>query len=163
MASANASSRDCASVIGSPVVSLAALHVAGALYAIRVTTAHHGTTSVHGTSVHRIVVSVSDLERSLAVYEHALGLSRLWSNDEVARLSAGDVELMLHQRIPVPSELGVAATFAVDDVDAVTAAAVAAGSQIVHGPNDEPWGERQTVLHDPDGHVFCLVTPIRTA
>ncbi|GAB3803384.1 hypothetical protein GCM10028798_22140 [Humibacter antri] len=116
-----------------------------------------------GTTVRRIIVSVSDLQRSLAVYEHALGLSRLWSNDEVARLSGGDVELMLHKRTPAPSEFGVAATFAVDDVDAATAAAVAAGSRVVHGPNDEPWGERQTVLHDPDGHVFCLVTPISAA
>lgn len=108
-------------------------------------------------------MSVSDLQRSLAVYERALGLPRLWSNDEVARLGAGDVELMLHERTATPSEFGVAATFAVDDVDTVTGAAVAAGSHIVHGPSDEPWGERQSVLHDPDGHVFCLVTPIPAA
>ena len=113
------------------------------------------------TSVRRIIVSVSDLERSSAVYAGALGLEPLWSNDDVARLRAGDAELMLHRRTPTPAEFGVAATFAVDDVDSVTTAAVSAGAELVHGPDDEPWGERQSVLRDPDGHLFCIVTPIQ--
>jgi catechol 2,3-dioxygenase-like lactoylglutathione lyase family enzyme len=112
------------------------------------------------TSVRRIIVSVSDLDRSLAVYADALGLERLWSNDEVARLRVGDAELMLHRRTPTPVDFGVAATFGVDDVDEVTSAAVGAGAVVVHGPDDEAWGERQAVLRDPDGHLFCLVTPI---
>ena len=111
------------------------------------------------TSVRRIIVSVSDLDRSLGVYRDALGLEPLWSNDEIARLKAGDVEVMLHKRTPTPSEFGVAATFAVDDVDSSTEAVAAAGAQIVRGPGDEPWGERQSVLRDPDGHLFCLITP----
>ncbi|GAB3390507.1 VOC family protein [Humibacter soli] len=111
------------------------------------------------TSVRRIIVSVSDLQRSLAVYSGSLSLPVTWSNDELARLDAGGVELMLHQRQPTPGEFGVTASFAVEDVDRATAEAVAAGCSIVRGPGDEPWGERQSVLHDPDGHVVCIVGP----
>ncbi|QDZ16743.1 glyoxalase [Humibacter ginsenosidimutans] len=108
----------------------------------------------------RVVVSVSDLQRGLAVYSEALGLPVVWANDEVARLDAGGVEVMLHRRQPVPGEFDVAATFAVDDVDAVAADLVAAGAAVVRGPVDESWGERQAVLRDPDGQVFCVITPL---
>jgi uncharacterized glyoxalase superfamily protein PhnB len=30
---------------------------------------------------------------------------------------------------------------------------------VVDPPADQPWGERQAVLTDPDGHVVCLVAP----
>ena len=56
-----------------------------------------------------------------------------------------------------PSEAGVALSFAVDDVDALTDAAVSAGCGVLDAPADQPWGERQSVLTDPDGHVVCLV------
>ncbi|HWD61993.1 MAG TPA: VOC family protein [Humibacter sp.] len=111
------------------------------------------------TSVRRIIVSVSDLERSLTVYSGALGIPVMWSNDEVARLDASGVEVMLHRRPPTPGEFGVSASFAVDDVDEAAAKAIAAGCATVRGAGDEPWGERQAVLHDPDGHVVCIVGP----
>jgi predicted enzyme related to lactoylglutathione lyase len=104
-------------------------------------------------------VSVSDLQRGLAVYSQALGLPVVWANDDVARLDADGVEVMLHRRTPVPGQFDVAATFDVDDVDGVTARLLAAGAVAVRGPVDEPWGERQSVLTDPDGQVFCVVTP----
>jgi uncharacterized glyoxalase superfamily protein PhnB len=31
----------------------------------------------------------------------------------------------------------------------------------VDAPADQPWGERQAVLTDLDGHVICLVAPLR--
>ena len=102
---------------------------------------------------------MSDLQRGLSVYSEALGLPVVWANDDVARLDAGGVEVMLHHRSPVPGEFGVAATFGVDDVDAVTDRLVAAGADVVRGPVDEPWGERQSVLRDADGQVFCVVAP----
>ncbi|HEX3679200.1 MAG TPA: VOC family protein [Galbitalea sp.] len=70
------------------------------------------------------------------------------------------IELLLHERPPTPSDAGVAISFGVDDVDASTAAAVAARASIIKEPADQPWGERQSVLHDVDGHVFCLVAPV---
>ena len=35
-----------------------------------------------------------------------------------------------------------------------------AGADVLDPPDDQPWGERQSVLTDPDGHVVCLVKPL---
>ena len=73
---------------------------------------------------------------------------------------ANDVhELLLHERPPTPGLAGVAVSFLVWDVDATTAAAERAGAEVIDAPADQPRGERQSVLTDPDGHVLCLVAP----
>ncbi|WP_328367991.1 VOC family protein [Micromonospora zamorensis] len=115
--------------------------------------------SVRG--LRRIIVSVADRERALALYRDALGLTEKYSAGEMVALAVPDsgVELLLHERPPTPGLAGVAVSFLVSDVDAATAAAVKAGAQVVDAPADQPWGERQSVLTDPDGHVICLVTP----
>lgn len=105
----------------------------------------------------RIVVSVSDLDRSLAFYEGVLGFHVTWRGDAVVRLRSGDLELMLHQREVLASERAVAVSFSVDDVDSATDAAALVGAEVIDPPEDQPWGERQSVLTDPDGHVVCLV------
>jgi catechol 2,3-dioxygenase-like lactoylglutathione lyase family enzyme len=46
----------------------------------------------------------------------------------------------------------------VDDVDAVHAAVVAAGGEIVHSLRDEPWGVRRFFVRDPDGRVVNVVS-----
>jgi catechol 2,3-dioxygenase-like lactoylglutathione lyase family enzyme len=109
----------------------------------------------------RIIVSVADLDRALAFYRDALGFTEKYRQDEVVMLglSGGDLELLLHRREPTPGLAGGAASLVVDDVDAVTAAAEKAGAVVVDAPADQPWGERQSVLTDPDGHVICLVAP----
>jgi uncharacterized glyoxalase superfamily protein PhnB len=76
-------------------------------------------------------------------------------------VTSDGIELQLHERPPTPGDAGVAISFGVEDVDAVTIAAVEAGASIIKEPADQPWGERQSVLHDVDGHVFCLVAPIK--
>ncbi|WP_232234601.1 glyoxalase/bleomycin resistance/extradiol dioxygenase family protein [Actinoplanes sp. N902-109] len=45
------------------------------------------------------------------------------------------------------------------DVDDAARAVVAAGATVIDPPAEQPWGERQAVLTDPDGHVICLVSP----
>jgi catechol 2,3-dioxygenase-like lactoylglutathione lyase family enzyme len=114
--------------------------------------------------VHRITVSVADLDVSLALYRDALGLRQLWRQDGLATLEAPDAtQVLLHEREPAPSLAGVAASLAVDDVDEMTQAAVAAGATLLDAPEDQSWGERQSVLLDPDGHVLCLVAPFPPA
>lgn len=107
----------------------------------------------------RLTVSVSNLPRALRLYESVLGLKRVYAMGELVMLTTEDptIELLLHQRPPSPSDAGVAASFAVHDVDAVTKAAAAAGATVVDEPADQPWGERQSVLRDADGHLLCLV------
>jgi uncharacterized glyoxalase superfamily protein PhnB len=46
------------------------------------------------------------------------------------------------------------------DVDAVAARAAAAGAKILQPPKDQPYGERNTKLEDPFGHVWIFSAPI---
>jgi predicted enzyme related to lactoylglutathione lyase len=46
----------------------------------------------------------------------------------------------------------------VEDVDAVHAAAVARGVEIVHPITDEPWGVRRFFLRDPNGAVLNVLS-----
>jgi uncharacterized glyoxalase superfamily protein PhnB len=110
----------------------------------------------------RVIVSVADLGPALGLYRDALGFTENFRTDEVVSLGTepGDLELMLHQRPPTPGLAGVAVSYLVDDVDAVTTAAERAGAKVIDAPADQPWGERQSVLTDLDGHVFCLVAPL---
>lgn len=113
-------------------------------------------------SLNRVIVSVAQLDRSLAFYEGLLGLSRRAAPPGFAMLKMGTgpsaIELMLHQRAAHPSMAGVAMSLRVDDVDALCAAAQALGCTIIDPPTDQPWGERLAVLTDPDDHVICLAT-----
>lgn len=112
-------------------------------------------------SIARLTTSVENVLKARALYESTLGLSLKYEMPGMAMLVTGDgIELQLHERPPTPGDAGVAISFGVDDVDAVTKAAVAAGASIIKEPADQPWGERQSVLHDVDGHVFCLVAPL---
>ncbi|BCJ40431.1 hypothetical protein GCM10010168_32910 [Actinoplanes ianthinogenes] len=108
----------------------------------------------------RLIVSVADLSRSRALYQDVLGLvEKAAFGDVVAfEVPGTTTELLLHQRPPTAGLAGVAISFRVDDVDATTAAAEKTGATVIDAPEDQPWGERQAVLSDADGHVLCLVS-----
>ena len=113
------------------------------------------------SSIARITVSVAQLAQARNLYETALAMPLKYGMPGMAMLLTSDgIELQLHERPPTPGDAGVAISFGVDDVDAMTVAAVAAGASIIKEPADQPWGERQSVLYDVDGHVFCLVAPV---
>ena len=46
----------------------------------------------------------------------------------------------------------------VDDVDAVHAAAVNGGHEIVHPLSDEEWGVRRFFVRDPEGHLVNVLS-----
>ncbi|MFJ8627203.1 VOC family protein [Kitasatospora sp. NPDC093550] len=48
----------------------------------------------------------------------------------------------------------------VPDVDGLTERAVAAGAELLSPPADMFYGARQSMLRDPFGHVWILLTPI---
>lgn len=115
------------------------------------------------TTLARVIVSVAALDHSLPFYEGVLGLQRGYALPGLVMLrtsAAPAVEVLLHERPPTPGDAGIAVSFGVPDVDLATAAAVAAGCSEIDPPADQAWGERQSVLHDPDGHVVCLVGPL---
>ena len=112
-------------------------------------------------AVVRIVISVASLEKALPLYEDVLDLRRIRESPGLVALGlARDIELILHERPPTPGDAGVAPTFRVANVDAIAAAATGVGATLLDPPRDEPWGERQAVLRDVDGHIVCFVTPI---
>jgi uncharacterized glyoxalase superfamily protein PhnB len=47
----------------------------------------------------------------------------------------------------------------VDDVDAATARAVAAGATVIMPVADQFWGDRYGIVEDPFGHRWSLATP----
>ncbi|MEU5824169.1 VOC family protein [Streptomyces sp. NPDC047803] len=55
---------------------------------------------------------------------------------------------------PVDPDLSVEAA----DVDAVHAALVREGAEIIYGPHDEEWGVRRFFVRDPNGKVVNVLT-----
>lgn len=97
---------------------------------------------------------------------------RVQDGDRVghAELELGPITLMMADEYP---ELGILGPLAfggtgvrmhlhVDDVDALTAGAVAAGASVVSPPTDYAHGERQSRVRDPFGHEWLLGQPIGT-
>ena len=86
-----------------------------------------------------------------------------------ASIRIGDSTLMLVDEFPDwnsfgPKSLkGTAVTIHlyVEDVDAVTARAVAAGAKVIMPVEDMFWGDRYGVLEDPFGHKWSVATHLR--
>ena len=79
---------------------------------------------------------------------------------------AGDATIWLHR---VTAEHGLTSALTadvpggvfvqVDDVDAHFAQARAAGARIDAGPVDQPYGQREYGVRDPEGHWWWFATP----
>ena len=108
--------------------------------------------------LHRIVVSVRNLDESLAFYADLLGLELVASRAGFATLAAGGgIQLGLHERDTEPSDRAVALSFAVDDLGRTCHVWENAQGTVIDPPADQPWGERMAMVRDPDGHLVCLV------
>ncbi|POR56852.1 VOC family protein [Bosea psychrotolerans] len=60
-----------------------------------------------------------------------------------------------------PAELGgttASPYIATDDIDARCGRARAAGAEILMEPTDQPYGSRDFICKDPEGHVWCFGT-----
>ena len=111
--------------------------------------------------ISRVTISVAALDRALPLYEGVLGLTRRYAFPGLVMLATDNgIEVLLHERAPTPGDAGIAPTFRVDDVDQMTENALLVGASVVDAPADQAWGERQSVLHDVDGHLLCLVAPL---
>lgn len=105
----------------------------------------------------RIIVSVENLDRALALYRDVLGLEVTRQFGELAWLSTREgVEVMLHERPTIASEASVSIGFVIDGLDAVVESWTAAGGRVIDPPAAQPWGERMAVVADADGHVVCI-------
>lgn len=115
---------------------------------------------------------VSDLARSLAFYCDALGFSIVYQRAEerFAYIERAGVELMLEEPVgrvwlagalEAPYGRGVNFQMSVEDANALCAAAIAAGAELVQALEErtylrdgEPIRVRQCVVQDPDGYLL---------
>ena len=113
---------------------------------------------------------VDNVNAAIDFYSSAFGTREIFRLTEPsgrighAELALGPVILMLADEFPEygirgPKAWGgtpVTMHLHVDDADAMTEQAVAAGATILFGPSDQFYGERACRLRDPFGHEWLL-------
>lgn len=111
------------------------------------------------TGLQTIVLFVSDVERAARFYRDQLGLQQVYENEARDRVGVqcGPTRLFLHpteetERGPWNVEL----YFQVEDVDEVVSRLRAQGVGVLLEPTEEPWGERNAGILDPDGYPVYL-------
>jgi DNA-binding transcriptional MerR regulator/catechol 2,3-dioxygenase-like lactoylglutathione lyase family enzyme len=102
---------------------------------------------------------VSNMDRSVAYYQEALGFRLAWRtvNGALAALASGEIEVLLlvpwsGDGLPPPQSAYVY----VEDPDALCDEYRQAGADIVDPVAARPYGMRDFVVRDPDGHRFTL-------
>ena len=115
-------------------------------------------------------LTVRDAQAAIAFYEHAFGAVELFRLTEPSgrighvELQLGPSVLMLADEFPEFGMLGPPGDqgsgckihLHVDDADAMTERAVAAGATLPMPPTDQFYGERSARLRDPYGHIWLL-------
>jgi len=130
--------------------------------------------------IHVITLAVADLDRALAFYRDGLGFASQgvigteWVGDDVDAAGAvamftldGGLILAVYPRSELAKDAGVppgaptSGEFSIGhivssraEVDAVLAAARAAGATLLAEPRDRPWGIYSGYFQDPDGHLW---------
>ena len=106
----------------------------------------------------QVAIGVRDLSASLAFYA-ALGFeirTQMGDPPALALLGRDAVSLALVQT-PTPAVAEFACSYIyVDDVDAAHAECVEARVPIVIALTEHPWGNRDFVVRDPDGHRIAI-------
>jgi len=119
-----------------------------------------GATTDMSTWLHLMPrLPVSDMERSIAYYQEALGLSLAWRtiDGNLAALATGEIEVLL--LVPWNGEGAPPAQSSyvyVEDPDALCAEFEESGADVVDPVASRPYGMRDFVVRDPDGHRFTL-------
>jgi predicted enzyme related to lactoylglutathione lyase len=113
-----------------------------------------------------VILEVSDLDRSVALYRDAFGIDLQpgdngvddrWTGGQHAEISWTDGSYLHFALYPAKERPTSHAqiTLSVSDIEDAHAAAVGAGAIVLHEPRDEPWG-RSGRYEDPDGNVIEL-------
>jgi lactoylglutathione lyase len=111
-----------------------------------------------------IVLYVSDVERAARFYRDQLGLEQVYEDEGRLAVRCGPTRLFLHptedtERGPFNVEL----YFQVDDVDDAVSRLRAQGVGVLLEPIDEPWGERNAGVLDPDGYPVYLTQSLQNS
>ena len=119
-------------------------------------------TDVKLSRVGYLMLTVSDLARSLAFYESTLGLPKQFATDEFAFLSGGGVGIGLRkvEKLgPPPGEVFTEIVFEVEDIDAAHESLRARGVEFRIAPRAATGDKYVADFRDPDGHVLSLFGP----
>lgn len=122
----------------------------------------------------RLVLTVEDFDAALALFRDALGLEEVdaWQAQagRIAILGAGRATLELVDEAQAAAideiEVGrrvagpVRVAFEVDDSAAVGDRLVAAGAELVAGPVETPWRDRNVRVGVPGGLQLTLFSPL---
>nr|WSW69542.1 glyoxalase [Streptomyces sp. NBC_00995] len=98
--------------------------------------------------------------RANAAFYGLLGLEEVMNQGWIMTLASpsqptAQISIMTADRTgPLTPDLSVE----VEDVDAVHAAVVRSGAEIVYGPADEEWGVRRFFVRDPNGRVVNVLS-----
>lgn len=113
-----------------------------------------------------VILEVSDLDSSEALYRDAFGLDLhpgdngvddRWIGGRHAEISWREGAYLHFALYPAKGRptSGAQITLSVDDIDRAHLAALQAGARVAHGPRSEPWG-RSARYEDLDGNVIEL-------
>jgi predicted enzyme related to lactoylglutathione lyase len=113
-----------------------------------------------------VILEVSDLERSVALYRDGFGLDLhpgdnavddRWIGGIHAEISWNEGAYLHFALYPTKGQptRGVQISVSVDNIEAAHAAAVRAGARVLHEARKEPWG-RSTRYEDFDGNIVEL-------
>jgi PhnB protein len=119
------------------------------------------------------MLTVRDAAAAIVFYENAFGAmeherATTPTGQIVAELTIEDERFFVVDENPdafnlSPSSLGgtsVRIHLVVDDADASTERALAAGATVIFPVNDQPYGMRQGRVQDPFGHHWLIGTPL---
>ena len=110
-----------------------------------------------------VFLYVSDLDRSKAFYKDVMGWTLNTDTPEVGGFAFGNSYLVIRgdDRDAADRRFagGQHVAVMVDDVDAEHRRLLAAGAQ-VGDVADQPWGERNFSLSDPDGYEWVIAQPV---
>ncbi len=131
---------------------------------------HDGPVGNSSERLVTVVLRVSDLDRSVALYSGAFGLDfhfadhegdDVWTSGRHAATTwtAGEfLHFALYQARDASATTGAQVAFRVGDLAAAHRRAIGAGAELVHEPKDQPWG-RSARYRDPDGNIIELTQP----
>ena len=127
-----------------------------------------------GNRLVTVVLEVSDLDRSVALYRNGFGLDLTvtdhhggehgegdrWISGRHAAITWNDGSFLHFALYETKGEQtrGAQISILVADIRAAHQTAVAAGAQVLHEPRVEPWGTSAR-YRDPDGNVVELTQP----
>ena len=106
------------------------------------------------------ILNVRSVEASIEHYTSVLGFKKDWDwpaeNEDktFASISNGEVNIFLAENAQGARPVWI--YYGVGDVDELHEAYTAAGADIKQKPVDQPWGAREMLVVDKDGHILRI-------